>query len=126
VPYYKHEVDIFHIKHRWAMAFLGKGYAFKMLQIWQEYATSSRDTGNRGDTGKISSEAMNAQLLTVSTTPGSQPQQRFKTAPGISPVLGFQVAGLVHAQSNITRYSDQFVGGERGKHLLLVHLAQAR
>lgn len=75
---YEQELDIIHIKYRWAMAFLGKAYTERMDQIKEQDVARSRDAKNRGGRGKVSSEAMDALLLSVTATSGRQQRQRFK------------------------------------------------
>jgi hypothetical protein len=75
---YEQELDIIHIKYRWAMAFLGKAYTERMDQIKEQDVARSRDAKNRGGRGKVSSEAMDALLQSVIATSGPQQRQRFK------------------------------------------------
>lgn len=75
---YEQELDIIHIKYRWAMAFLGKAYTEKMDQIRKQDAALSRDMKNRNGKGKVSSEAMDAMLRSVSATPAPEQRRRFK------------------------------------------------
>lgn len=75
---YEQELDIIHIKYRWAMAFLGKAYTERIDQIKEQDAARSRDAKNRGGRGKVSSEAMDALLLSATATSGRQQRQRFK------------------------------------------------
>ncbi|KAK7177754.1 hypothetical protein PSPO01_16195 [Paraphaeosphaeria sporulosa] len=76
---YEQELDIIHIKYRWAMAFLGKAYTEKIDQIRTQDAVRLHNKGsNRYGKGKVSSEAMDALLLSVSTASGPQQRQRFK------------------------------------------------
>jgi hypothetical protein len=76
---YEQELDIIHIKYRWAMAFLGKAYTEKIDQIRTQDAARLNNKGNnRYGKGKVSSEAMDALLLSVTTASGPQQRQRFK------------------------------------------------
>ncbi|KAF1924231.1 uncharacterized protein M421DRAFT_8896, partial [Didymella exigua CBS 183.55] len=75
---YEQELDVIHIKYRWAMAFLGKAYTERMDQIKEQDVARSRDAKNRGGRGKVSSEAMDALLLSVTATLDRQQRQRFK------------------------------------------------
>jgi hypothetical protein len=75
---YEQELDIIHIKYRWAMAFLGKAYTKRMDQIKEQDIARSKDAKNRGGRGKVSSEAMDALLLSVTAASGLQQRQRFK------------------------------------------------
>jgi hypothetical protein len=75
---YEQELNIIHIKYRWAMAFLGKAYTEKMEQIRKQDTAVSRDVKNRSGKGKVSSEAMNDLLRSVSATPAPEQRQRFK------------------------------------------------
>ena len=60
------------------MAFLGKAYTERMDQIKEQDLARSRDARNRGGRGKVSSEAMDALLLSVTATSEPQQRQRFK------------------------------------------------
>jgi hypothetical protein len=76
---YEQELDIIHIKYRWAMAFLGKAYTEKIDQIRTQDAARLNNKGsNRYGKGKVSSEAMDALLLSVTTASGPRQRQRFK------------------------------------------------
>lgn len=74
---YEQELDVMHIRYRWAMAFLGKEYVEKMDEI--RAAEGDGGKKNRHGKGKVSSEAMNAIIGTLTATAPSGPQrQRFK------------------------------------------------
>ena len=74
---YEQELDVMHIRYRWAMAFLGKAYIEKMDEIRAVEGDGGKK--NRHGKGKVSSEAMNGIISTLTTTPLSAPQrQRFK------------------------------------------------
>lgn len=61
------------------MAFLGKAYTEKIDQIRAQDAARLNNKGNnRYGKGKVSSEAMDALLLSVTTASGPQQRQRFK------------------------------------------------
>jgi hypothetical protein len=76
---YEQELDIIHIKYRWAMAFLGNAYTEKIDQIRTQDAARLNNKGNnRYGKGKVSSEAMDALLLSVTAASGPQQRQRFK------------------------------------------------
>ncbi|KAJ4342108.1 hypothetical protein N0V95_007044 [Ascochyta clinopodiicola] len=75
---YEQELDIIHIKYCWAMAFLSKAYREKMEQIRKQDTALSRDMKNRNGRGKVSSEAMNNLMRSVSATPSLEQRQRFK------------------------------------------------
>jgi hypothetical protein len=74
---YEQELDIIHIKYRWAMAFLGKTYTEKIDQIRAQDAARLNNKGNnRHGKGKVSSESMDVLLLSVTAASGPQQQQR--------------------------------------------------
>ncbi|UPX16739.1 uncharacterized protein EKO05_0007126 [Ascochyta rabiei] len=76
---YEQELDIIHIKYRWAMAFLGKAYTEKIDQIQAQDAARLNNKGNnRYGKGKVSSKAIDALLLSVTAASGPEQQQRFK------------------------------------------------
>lgn len=75
---YEQELDIMHIRYRWAMAFLGKVYTEKMSQIRLQDSSIPGGSKNRHGRGKVSSEAMDAIMISISATPDAQQRQRFK------------------------------------------------
>ena len=75
---YEKELDILHIKYRWAMAFLGRAYTRKIAQIRQQDAAQGKDPGTRDGRGKVSTEAMNALLVSVSAPTAPRSRQRFR------------------------------------------------
>jgi hypothetical protein len=80
---YEQEIDVFHIKYRWAMAFLGQAYAAKVDEIKKADAAVSNDTThNRYGKGKISSEAINALLQQLSLSETPDDRQRFRKRLG--------------------------------------------
>jgi hypothetical protein len=80
---YEQEIDVFHIKYRWAMAFLGQAYAAKVDEIKTADAAVSNDTThNRYGKGKISSEAINALLQQLSLPETPDDRQRFRKRLG--------------------------------------------
>jgi hypothetical protein len=60
------------------MAFLGKAYTKRMDQIKEQDLARSRDAKNQGGRGKVSLEAMDALLLSVTATLEPQQRQQFK------------------------------------------------
>jgi hypothetical protein len=77
------EIDVFHIKYRWAMAFLGQAYAAKIDEIKKADAAASNDTThNRYGKGKMSSEAINALLQQLSLPETPDDRQRFRKRLG--------------------------------------------
>ncbi|UPX19610.1 uncharacterized protein EKO05_0009868 [Ascochyta rabiei] len=76
---YKQELDIIHIKYRWAIAFLGKAYTKKIDQIQAQDAARLNNKGNNQyGKGKVSSKAIDALLLSVTAASGPEQRQRFK------------------------------------------------
>jgi hypothetical protein len=80
---YEQEIDVFHIRYRWAMAFLGQAYAAKVDEIKKADAAASNDTThNRYGRGKVSSEAINALLQELSLPETPDDRQRFRKRLG--------------------------------------------
>ena len=76
---YEQELNIIHIKYRWAMAFLGKAYTDKIEQIRAQDALKINNKGNnRYGKGKVSSEALDALLRSATAASEPQQRQRFK------------------------------------------------
>lgn len=76
---YEQELDVMHIKYRWAMAFLGQAYAEKIDEIKRLDAASSTSAStshDRGGKGKVNSEAITALLGAVSSTPTDKPDKQ--------------------------------------------------
>lgn len=65
---YERELQTIHIKYRWAMAFLGKAYVETIDEIKAKDAACTKRGRNRDGRGKVSSEAMDVLLRSVSTT----------------------------------------------------------
>jgi hypothetical protein len=80
---YEQEIDVFHIKYGWAMAFLGQAYAAKVDEIKKAGTAASNDTThNPYGKGKISSEAINALLQQLSLPETPDDRQRFRKRLG--------------------------------------------
>lgn len=77
---YEQELDVIHIKYRWAMAFLGKTYTDKMEEIRSKERVGLTEGARKGRAGKgkVSSEAINELLPSVPAAPGPQHRQRVK------------------------------------------------
>ncbi|KAH6613163.1 hypothetical protein C7974DRAFT_444811 [Boeremia exigua] len=77
---YEQELDVIHIKYRWAMAFLGKTYTDKMEEIRSKERVGPTEGARRGRAGKgkVSSEAINELLSSVPAAPDPRHRQRFK------------------------------------------------
>jgi hypothetical protein len=75
---YEQELDVMHIKYRWAMAFLGQAYAEKIEEIKRQDAASSGTiaTHHRGGKGKVNSEAIVALLSAVSSAATDKPDKQ--------------------------------------------------
>lgn len=75
---YEQELDVMHIRYRWAMAFLGKVYTEKMAQIREEDCSARLSARNRHGKGKVSSEAINAIIATISANPDRKQRLQFR------------------------------------------------
>lgn len=75
---YEQELDVMHIRYRWAMAFLGKVYTEKMEQIREEDRSTRLSAKNRHGKGKVSSEAIDAIIATISANPDGKQRQQFR------------------------------------------------
>lgn len=76
---YEQQVDMMHIKYRWAMALLGQAYVNKIEEIKREDAAASNDTThNRYGKGKVRTQAIEALLPLFSSAPTSKERDKFK------------------------------------------------
>lgn len=77
---YEQDLDIIHIKYRWAMAFLGKAYMDKVREIEEQEGTTAMDRKKRrrDGQGKVTTEAIDTIMLTISPSPTPQQRPHFK------------------------------------------------
>lgn len=84
---YEQELDVIHIRYRWAMAFLGKVYMDKVQEIGCQEGTAAANRveknkkkrkRSRGGQGKVATEAINTIMSAVSPSPSQQQRQQFR------------------------------------------------